>query len=185
VRDLHDGAQQRLVHAVIVLKLAREAIRENQGAAESLVGEALAQAEQGNAELRDLAHGILNPVLTRGGLRCGVDAMVSRLDLPVDVDVTSQRFGEEIEASAYFLVAEALTTWSSTPMPATPSSRRRWRMGRSMSPCATTGSAAPIRPVTAWWGSADRVMALGGRLEIESPAGGGTLLAAELPLSTG
>ena len=185
VRDLHDGAQQRLVHTVIVLKLAREAIRENQGAAESLVGEALAQAELGNAELRDLAHGILPPVLTRGGLRCGVDAMVSRLDLPVDVDVTSRRFGEEIEASAYFLVAEALTNVVKHAHAGHAELTASVADGTLHVTVRDDGIGGADPTGHGLVGIADRVMALGGRLEIESPAGGGTLLAAELPLSAG
>jgi Histidine kinase/GAF domain len=109
VRDLHDGAQQRLVHTIITLKLARQALRENGDEAESLVAEALEEAERSNAELRELAHGLLPATLTRGGLRAGVDAVVERLDLPVETDVPAERLPAEIEASAYFIVAEALT----------------------------------------------------------------------------
>jgi len=86
-------------------ELAPRALQENAGEAESLIGEALEHVQQGNAELRELAHGILPAALTRGGLRAGV----GRLDLPVHVDVPAERFPTEIEASAYFIVAEALT----------------------------------------------------------------------------
>jgi signal transduction histidine kinase len=109
VRDLHDGAQQRLVLTILALKLARSAVAEDRERAEALLAEALDHAEQSNAELRELAHGILPSVLTRGGLLAGVDALVWRIDLEVDVDVTSTRLPPEIEASAYFIVAEALT----------------------------------------------------------------------------
>ena len=78
VRDLHDGAQQRLVHTILTLKLAQGA----QDAA-TLVGEALAEAEQANEELRELAHGLIPSVLTRGGLTAGVESLVSRVRLPV------------------------------------------------------------------------------------------------------
>jgi PAS domain S-box-containing protein len=185
VRDLHDGAQQRLVHAIIALKLARQALAEGGGSAESLVGEALEQTEQGNAELRDLAHGILPPVLSRGGLRRAIDAMVGRLDLPVDADVTSERFGEEIEASAYFFVAEALTNVV-----------KHAHAGRAEVTASAEdgvlyvtvrddgiGGADPVGHGLV--GVADRLIALGGRFEIDSPAGGGTRLAASLPLSRG
>jgi signal transduction histidine kinase len=67
VRDLHDGAQQRLVHTIVTLKLAQRVARDNDGEVESLLGEALDHAEQGNRELRELAHGILPAALTRGG----------------------------------------------------------------------------------------------------------------------
>jgi GAF domain-containing protein/CHASE3 domain sensor protein len=101
VRDLHDGAQQHLVNTIITLKLARRAGQDDGESADSLVAEALEQAEQANAELRELAHGVLPPFLARGGLRAGVDALVSRLRVPVDVAVLGERLPPEIEASAY------------------------------------------------------------------------------------
>ena len=109
VRDLHDGAQQRLVHTIVTLKLAQRALGEDGERAESLIADALDHAEQGNAALRELAHGILPAVLTRGGLRAAVESLAARLDLPVRVDVADERLPGEIEASAYFVAAEALT----------------------------------------------------------------------------
>ena len=185
VRDLHDGAQQRLVHAIISLKLAQQAFREGDGTAESLVDEALENAEQGNAELRSLAHGILPPLLARGGLRSGVDAMVGRLDLPVDVDVTSARFGEEIEASAYFFVAEALTNVVKHAHAGHAEVAASVDDGMLSVTVRDDGIGGADPGGHGLVGIADRVVALGGRFEIESPAGGGTLLTANLPLSTG
>jgi signal transduction histidine kinase len=97
------------LHTIVTLKLAQRALHANDEKAEPLISEALEQAQQGNAELRELAHGILPAVLTQGGLRSGVNTIVSRIDLPVEVDIPAKRFGAEIEASAYFVVAEALT----------------------------------------------------------------------------
>jgi signal transduction histidine kinase len=74
-----------------------------------LVSEALAQAENATAELRELARGVLPAVLTRGGLRAGVAALASRMTVPVEVDVSAVRASQEIEATAYFVVAEALS----------------------------------------------------------------------------
>jgi PAS domain S-box-containing protein len=185
VRDLHDGAQQRLVHTIISLRLARQALQTVDGQAQSLVGEALDHAEQGNAELRNLAHGILPPALTSGGLRWGVDAMAGRLDLPVDVDVTSDRFEEEIEASAYFFVAEALTNvvkHAHASYAEVIASVEDGMLSVTVRDDGI-GGADPHGPGLV--GIADRVMALGGRLEIESPGGGGTLVTGQLPLSTG
>jgi signal transduction histidine kinase/PAS domain-containing protein len=183
VRDLHDGAQQRLVHTIIMLKLAQRALRQNAGDAESFVGNALEQASRGNEELRELAQGILPAVLARGGLRAGVDAFVARLDLPVDVKVPAERFPTEIEASAYFIVAEALTNVVKH------SHARRAEVTASVQDGMLrvevqddgTGSADPHGHGLV--GIADRATALGGRLEIESPVGKGTLVAATLPLS--
>jgi signal transduction histidine kinase len=109
VRDLHDGAQQRLVHSVIVLKMALGAMYESESEARGLVQEALQHAEQANFELRELAHGILPSVLTRGGVRAGVNAVTARITLPVSVDLPSTRFPPPIEATAYFVINEALT----------------------------------------------------------------------------
>ena len=106
-------------------------------------------AEQGNAELRNLAHGILPATLTRGGLRSGVNAMVNRLDLPVHVDVPRERFGEEIEASAYFFVAEALTNVVKHAHAGHAEVTASVRTGSSTSTVRDDGSAAPIRAATA------------------------------------
>ncbi len=108
-RDLRDEARQRLVHAVIVLKLALRALTRVDGKASELVAEALRHAEEANAELRELAHGILPGTLTRGGLRAGVAALVSRVSLPVRVDLRVERLPAGVEAAAYFVISEALT----------------------------------------------------------------------------
>jgi signal transduction histidine kinase len=183
VRDLHDGAQQRLVHTIVVLKLAQRALRENDTEAESLVGDALEQAEQGNAELRELAHGILPSVLTRGGLRAGLDAVVARLDLLVHVDVPAERFPAEIEASAYFIVAEALTNVVKHAHAARAEVRASVADGMLRVEVRDDGIGGADPNGHGLVGMGDRVTALGGRLKIESPSSGGTLVAATLPLS--
>jgi signal transduction histidine kinase len=109
VSDLHDGAQQRVVQTVVLLKLARQALERGDPACEDLVGEALEHAEAANTELRDLARGILPRVLTLGGLTAGLAALASRFPLPVQVDVSVGRLPAAVEATAYFVVAEALT----------------------------------------------------------------------------
>ena len=109
VRDLHDGAQQRLVHTIVTLKLARRAFDQGRPEAAALVGEALRHAETANDELRELAHGILPKVLTDGGLGAGVEALASRMEIPVARDVPVSRLPPPVEATAYFIVAEALT----------------------------------------------------------------------------
>jgi signal transduction histidine kinase len=185
VRDLHDGAQQRLVHTVIALKLAQRALRADDAEAESLIREALGHAEQGNVELRELAHGVLPSVLTRGGLRAGVDVVVSRLDLPVDVDVPAERFPSEMEASAYFIVAEALTNVVKHSHASRAEVRASVHDGRLRIEIRDDGIGGADPSGHGLVGMADRVNALGGRLEIESPPSGGTLVTATLPLSAG
>jgi PAS domain S-box-containing protein len=107
VRDLHDGAQQRLVHAVITLKQARSALQNDQQAVPRLVSEALDHAERATAELRELAHGILPTVLTSGGLRAGVQALTSRMPLPVKNGVSVDRLPRRSR--------QPPTSWSARP----------------------------------------------------------------------
>ena len=182
VRDLHDGAQQRLVHAIVTLKLAQRAARDNDGEVESLLGEALEQAEQGNRELRDLAHGILPPALTRGGLRAGVEAVVARLDLPVAVDVPGERLPAELEASAYFIVAEGLTNVLKHARARRAGVKASVDDGLLQVEVRDDGIGGADPAGHGLVGMADRVSALGGRLSVQSPAGGGTVVTATLPL---
>jgi PAS domain S-box-containing protein len=183
VRDLHDGAQQRLVHTVLTLKLAQRALGAHDGEAASLVAEALEQAERGNIELRELAHGILPPVLTRTGLRAGIGAVVARIDIPVQVDVPDERFPAEIEASAYFIVAEALTNVMKHAHAASAAVTAAARDGRLCVEVRDDGVGGANPDGHGLVGIADRVAALGGELSIESPANGGTRLAATLPIA--
>ena len=109
-RDLHDGAQQRLVHTLVTLKLgARRRSRPTRAGRRALVAEALEHAERAIGELRELAHGILPAVLTDGGLRAGVEALAARMPVPVDVESPRRGCRPTVEATAYFVVAEALT----------------------------------------------------------------------------
>jgi PAS domain S-box-containing protein len=185
VRDLHDGAQQRLVHTIVTLKLAQRAFRDADGKAESLLSEALEQAEQGNRELRELAHGILPAVLTQRGLRAGVTAVVARLNLPVRVDVPGERLSAEIEASAYFVVVEALTNVVKHSHAGRAEVTGSLHDGMLRIEVRDNGSGGADPDGHGLVGMRDRVATLGGRLEIESPAGGGTLVAATLPLVAG
>jgi PAS domain S-box-containing protein len=182
VRDLHDGAQQRLVHTILTLRLAREALRRGEADAGSLVAEALDQAERGNADLRELAHGIHPGALTIGGLRGGVAAVVERLDLPVDLDVVGERLPPEIEASAYFVVAEALTNVVKHSQAARAEVTASVREGMLEIQVRDNGVGGAAPDGHGLLGMKDRVAALGGRLEIASAAGRGTCVAATLPL---
>jgi signal transduction histidine kinase len=109
-RDVHDGAQQRLVHTVMILKLARRSLAAGDLAISAeRVEEALKQAQLATAELRELVSGILPAALTRTGLRGGVESLLADLPLPVDADIDVPRLAVEVETTAYFVVAEALT----------------------------------------------------------------------------
>jgi signal transduction histidine kinase len=180
--DLHDGAQQRLVHSIMTLKLAKRALRGEDGDAASLVDEALAQAEQGNIELRDLAHGILPPVLTRGGLAAAVDTVVSRIDLPVDVDTAGERFPPEVEASAYFVVAEALTNVVKHAR-ATSAEVKVWvEDGALRVEVCDDGVGGADPSGHGLVGLSDRATALGGWFAVGVSPSGGTTVMATFPL---
>ncbi len=183
VRDLHDGAQQRLVHTILTLKLAQRALRANDGEAEALIGEALENAQQANAELRELVHGILPAALTRGGLRAGVDALAARLRFPVALDLPTQRFPPEIEATAYFIVAEALTNVVKHAHATRAQVAATVQDGHLHVTVRDDGVGGADPHGRGLVGIADRATAVGGRLTIESSAAGGSLVAAMLPLA--
>ena len=107
-RDVHDGAQQRLVQTIITLKLARDAVT-GDGPAADLIGEALYHAERANAQLRDLAHGILPAALSQGGLGPGLESLIDDIAVPVQLRLHASRLPIQAETTAYFVVAEALT----------------------------------------------------------------------------
>ena len=183
VRNLHDGAQQRLVHTILTLKLAQQALHEDRGETEPLLAGALRTAELATHEVRELAHGILPSALTHGGLHAGVDAFVSRLDLPVDFEVLSERLPPDIEASAYFIVAEALTN---VVKHARATRATVWAAaddGVLALEVRDDGIGGAQPDGHGLMGIADRIETLGGRLRIESTEGDGTVLAAQLPLS--
>jgi signal transduction histidine kinase len=182
-RDLHDGAQQRLVHTLVTLKLARRAIDEGDGEAGKLIEEALGHAERANEELRELAHGILPAVLSRGGLRVGVEALVSRLRIPVSVDVPGERLPPSLEATAYFITAEALTNVVKHAHARRAEVRASLDRNVLRLEVRDDGEGgAKLDGGSGLVGLQDRAAAAGGALRVESPPGKGTVVAATLPV---
>jgi signal transduction histidine kinase len=181
VRDLHDGAQQRLVTTIVTLKMASTALERGEPDASALVGEALQHAQTATDELRELAHGILPAVLIRGGLNAGVRALASRMSIPVDIDVAVGRMPPEVEATAYFIVAEALTN-------VVKHSRARHTAVTAQldDHCLQVevrddGAGGARAEGTGLVGLRDRLAVLGGTLRVESPADGGTVIGASIP----
>jgi signal transduction histidine kinase len=182
-RDLHDGAQARLVSTVVTLKLARQELGDAIGPAVELLDEALLHAERANGELRELAHGILPSTLSHGGLRSGMDALVSRVNLPVSVEVTAERLPAALEATAYFILAEALTNVV-----------KHARAGSAQIAAVVDGGVLRLEVRDDGVGGArsngssgllglrDRAAAMNGELRVESPPGEGTVVAATLPI---
>jgi PAS domain S-box-containing protein len=184
VRDLHDGAQQRLVHTVITLKLARRAMHIGDEGAPDLLDEALDHAERATDELRELAHGILPAVLIQGGLRAGVDALTSRMTVPVATAVSVGRLPGAVEATAYFVVAEALTNVAKHAAAAQAAVKARVADGALVVQVRDDGIGGARPDGTGLVGLRDRLAVLDGRLRVESPVDGGTLVVAEIPLSS-
>jgi signal transduction histidine kinase len=183
VRDLHDGAQQRLVQTIITLKLATRANVKGDEPGNELLTEALEHAELAIEELRDLAHGLLPAALTRGGLRGGVGALVSRLQVPVLVVVPDARLPAEIEASAYFVVAEALTNVAKHARAEHVEVTASVDDGTLRVDVCDDGVGGARLESSGLVGLRDRVTAFGGELSVASPPGRGTRVTATLPLS--
>jgi len=182
VRDLHDGAQQRLVHAIFTLKLAQQAFEHDGAESESLVGQALEHMEHATRELRDLAHGILPTALTAGGLEAGVGALATGMPLPVRIRICADRLPATIEATAYFVVAEALTNIAKHARAASAAVTARIEDGMLQLEIRDDGIGG-VRPEgSGLQGLADRLGALGGWLRIENPPEGGTLVGGVIPI---
>jgi signal transduction histidine kinase len=183
-RDLHDGAQQRLVALMIELQLARERFADDPLGARELVDSAFANAQAAVGELRDLASGIHPAVLSQRGLDAALESLASRAPVPVELEsALPERLPIAVETAAYFVVAEALTNVAKYAN----ASFVRVEVRREHD-CAVVdvrddgvggadaGGGSGLR------GLGDRVGALDGTLSVESPPGAGTLVRARIPL---
>ena len=148
----------------------------------ALLTEALDNAELANVELRELAHGILPAVLTRGGLGAGVEALASRMRVPVEVAVSVDRLPAAVEATAYFVVAEALTNVAKHARAGHAEVTARIEDGTLAIVVRDDGVGGALSGGSGLIGLADRLAALDGRLRVDSPTDGGTLVAAVIPL---
>jgi len=181
-RDLHDGAQQRLVALAMDLGMARAKLETDPAAATALVGEAHEEAKRALAELRDLARGIHPAVLADRGLDAAISALAARSPVPVGVEVATGRLPGPVESAAYFVVAEALTNAAKHARAAEIGVRiTRHRELLIVEVIDDgVGGADPARG-SGLRGLADRVAAVDGHLTITSPLGGPTVIRAELP----
>ena len=184
-RDLHDGAQQRFVHTIVTLKLARGALADVGGEGPELVDEALENAERATEELRELAHGIHPSILTSRGLGPALEALARRSDIPVTLKLpTDARLPEHVEVTAYFVVSEALTNaakhaHASCVQVTIDAADGDARLSISDD---GVGGADPTRG-SGLAGLKDRVEAIGGTLTVQSRPGQGTRLIAEVPVN--
>jgi signal transduction histidine kinase len=182
-RDLHDGAQQRLVHTIVSLKVARQEVDRAGGPGLELIDEALDHAQRGNDQLRELVHGILPAVLRRGGLRAAVENLVTRTALPVSVDVLDERLPPSVEANAYFVIAEALTNVVKHAQ-AHKAQVRVFVDGDMLHVEVHDDGAggARLEGGSGLLGLQDRAAALNGELRVATPRDGGTVITAILPI---
>jgi signal transduction histidine kinase len=182
VRDLHDGAQQSLVHTVVTLKLARRAIAEGRPDAAARVEAALEHAQTATQELSTLAHGILPAALTTGGLRAGVSELISRMPIPVSVEVPAERLPGSVEATAYFVVAEALTNVTKHAQAQHAAVRVAVDRRILRVEVGDDGVGGVRADGSGLLGLRDRLGALDGGIRFDDPADGGTLLTAWIPI---
>jgi signal transduction histidine kinase len=185
-RNLHDGAQQRLVSLVLKLRLIKGSLRKNPEAAEALLAEADSELGHALEELRELARGIHPAVLTDRGLEAAIRALAERAPVPVELTrLPEDRLPDSVEAAIYYLVAEAITNVAKYAQATSASVAIERSNGFATVVVRDDGigGAEPV-PGSGLVGLADRVEALGGRLHIESPVGRGTQLSAEIPCQT-
>jgi signal transduction histidine kinase len=165
---------------MITLKMAQEALGDAPGPAVGLVGEALEHAKRASTDLRELSHGILPSALSRG-LGAAVETLVSRARLPVSVDMPDERLAPEVEATAYFIVAEALTNTvkhARASKAEVTAAVEEGVLRVSVRDDGVGGAVAGAGSGLA--GLRDRVEALGGRFAIDSPQQGGTTISVEV-----
>jgi signal transduction histidine kinase len=183
-RDLHDGAQQRLVSLMIGLRLARELVPETESSATELLDQSIANAQTAIDELRELARGIYPLVLTARGLVAAVQELASRCPVPVVVESDiDRRIPGAVESNAYFVVAEAVT--NAVKHARASQIDISLELGETLRIQVVDDGVGGVDATTAGsglTGLADRVAAFDGTLTIESPPGVGTTILARIPI---
>ncbi|MFB4284782.1 CHASE3 domain-containing protein [Nonomuraea sp. MTCD27] len=183
-RDLHDGAQQRLVSLMIGLRLARELVPETESSATELLDQSIANAQTAIDELRELARGIYPLVLTVKGLVAAVQELASRCPVPAVVESNlGERVPGAVESNAYFVVAEAVT--NAVKHAQASQIDISLELGETLQIRVVDDGVGGVGATTAGsglTGLADRVAAFDGTLTIDSPPGGGTTILARIPI---
>ncbi|MFG3206639.1 CHASE3 domain-containing protein [Streptomyces sp. NPDC048192] len=185
-RDLHDGAQQRLVSLMIGLRLAREMVPDEDSPVTELLEDSIANAQTAIDELRELARGIYPLSLTVKGLAGAVEDLASRCPIPAVLDdKCGRRLASAVESNAYFIVAEAVTNAVKHAQAS------RIDISLELTDGALdirvtddgVGGVAQAAPGSGLTGLRDRVAAFDGTLAIESPAGEGTSVLVRIPVT--
>jgi signal transduction histidine kinase len=182
-RDLHDGAQQRLVSMALNMRLARDRMREDPDAAERMLDGASSELDAALEELRELARGIHPAVLSDRGLDAALETLARRAPLPVELNRDArERLPESIELAAYFVVSEALTNVAKYADATHAQVNVARRNGKLLIEVTDDGvGGADPGNGTGLRGLADRLAVIEGRLEVDSPPGAGTTIRARIP----
>ena len=182
-RDLHDGAQQRLVSMALNIRLARAKLNADPLAADGLLASAGDELDSALEELRELARGIHPAVLSDRGLGTALETLANRAPVPVELgELPEERLPEAVELAAYFVVAEALTNVAKYSEASHATVHVEQDNGRVVVEVADDGvGGADPRRGTGLRGLADRLAVLEGRLEVESAQGHGTTITARIP----
>jgi signal transduction histidine kinase len=183
-RDLHDGAQQRLVALSLTLRMA-ESRAQKDPEAQELIRSAGEEAGLALKELRDLARGIHPAILTNRGLAAALDDLASRATVPVEVIASPrERLPDQVEAAAYFVVSECLANVGKHAQASSATVSVRAQDGQLLVEVRDDGTGgADVENGHGIQGLEDRVGALGGTLAVESPPGAGTRVLATIPLA--
>jgi PAS domain S-box-containing protein len=181
-RNLHDGAQQRLVSLSLALRLAHSRLQDDPREAEHLLDGASEELAQALAELRELARGIHPAVLSERGLSAALEALAGRASLPVDVQAPDDRLPPAVEAAAYYVISEALANIGKYAQASAVEVNVTRLNGRAIVEVSDDGiGGADPNKGTGLRGLADRVEALDGTLAVVSEPGVGTHIRAEIP----
>ena len=185
-RDLHDGAQQRFVTTLINLQIAEQKWDSTPQRARELLALAISDTRRGIEDLREIVAGIHPAILTQRGLRAALQSLATGLPIPLEIDVPDQRLPESVEATLYFFCSEALTNVVKHAR-----ATCAWlRIDVAEASCTVEvrddgiGGAAPRSDSSGLAGLRDRIGALNGTMDVTSPASGGTVLRAVIPVST-
>ena len=182
-RDLHDGAQQRLVALALELRGAQRRLGDDPDPEiERLLAASVAELQAAVGDLRELARGVHPAVLTEEGIAAALESLAARTPIPVTVDAPEGRFPGPVEAAAYFVACEALANVVKHAQASSVVIRVDAADGLLVLEVTDDGvGGASSAGGSGLRGLADRVEAAGGRLKVESPVGGGTRVEAEIP----
>ena len=182
-RDIHDGAQQRLVSLQLQLRLTEASVPPERDDLKSMLSEAMSDTTEVIKELQEISRGIHPAILSAGGLPAAFEALARRSSVPVELDVViEQRLPDSIEIAAYYVVAEALTNAAKHAVASEVKIRARNTIDSLSLSISDDGiGGADSGKGSGLVGLKDRIEVLGGRMQVDSPPGSGTMLDITIP----